>query len=59
MSEIDKSCEADIVLEITDDTKQADEVLLIPEASILLDEALLQALLEAGGLREIHPFQMT
>jgi hypothetical protein len=59
MSEIDKACEVDTVLEIIDYTEQADEVLLLPEASLLLDEALLQTLLEVGGLREIQPLQMS
>lgn len=59
MSEIDKACEAETVLERTDDTEQADEVPLVPGASILFDEALLEALLEVGGLREIHPLQVS
>lgn len=59
MSEIDKAGEGDTVLERIDSTEQADEIRLIPEASILRDEALLHALLEVGGLREPHPLEVS
>jgi hypothetical protein len=59
MSEIDQASEGETVLEIIDDMEQAEAILLLPEASILLDEALLHALLRVGGLREIPSLEVS